>query len=305
MGAEQSAAGGSSGSGVDDLDAVLLALTEGELDVQGRLVDASNATLVATCTHDGRERRVVYKPVAGERPLWDFPDGTLGHREVAAYLVSSALGWDVVPPTAWREDGPFGEGMCQLWVDTPASVAAFGTGATRFDVDDELLHPDDEGDDTALVDLVAPGREPAGWRTVLDAHGSDGRPVILTHADVPELARMALFDAVVNNADRKGGHVLVATDGAVRGVDHGICFHLDDKLRTVLWGWAGEPVPAPLLADLVALRDRLDGSLGAVLVTHLAPEEVAATAGRLDQLIRTETFPLPTEGWPSIPWPAF
>jgi uncharacterized repeat protein (TIGR03843 family) len=262
------------------VDDVLEVLTHGDLDIEGRLVDASNATLVALATLEGTELRCVYKPVAGERPLWDFPDGTLGHREVAAYTVSAATGWDVVPPTAWREDGPFGAGMCQLWIDT-----------------------DDDGD--GLVDIVPPAAVPDGWRTVLDAYDHAGDPVVLVHADHPALVRMALFDVVINNADRKGGHVLLSPEGAVRGVDHGVTFNLDDKLRTVLWGWAGESVGADDLRALEELRAELDGPLGTALAHHLTRAEIATTARRLDHLVATGGFPLPADGWPSIPWPAF
>lgn len=266
---------------------VLELLTLGALEIEGRMLDASNATLVAHSSADGASVRCVYKPVAGERPLWDFPDETLGHREVAAYEVSAASTWTVVPPTVWREDGPFGPGMCQLWVDT----------------DEEI--DEEAGDGRVLVDVVPRGEVPPGWRHVLLAQGSDGRPVELVHADHSALRSMAVFDAVVNNADRKGGHVLVAPDGAVRGVDHGVSFNVEPKLRTVLWGWAGEPVPDELLEELAALRSALDGDLGTRLDAHLSRAEVRATARRIDDLLVERAFPLPSEGWPAIPWPAF
>lgn len=259
---------------------LLTVLGRGDLDIEGRLVDASNATLVATCELDGASVRCVYKPVAGERPLWDFPDATLGRREVAAYEVSAATGWGLIPPTVWREDGPFGPGMTQLWIE----------------------QADDE---PGLVDIVARDEVPAGWRRVLEAFGNDGEPVALVHADDPALMRLALLDAVINNADRKGGHVLVSVDGPVFGIDHGVAFNEDDKLRTVLWGWAGEPVPSEPAADLERLRDHLDGSLGSTLAALLARSEVARTRSRCDRLIADAHLPLPAEGWPSIPWPAF
>ena len=164
-------------------------LAEGELSVEGRLVDASNATFYCAVELDGIAAACVYKPRAGERPLWDFPDGTLARREVAAYAVSEATGWVIVPPTVMR-DGPFGVGMLQLWID----------------VDDS-------------VDLVA-----------------------LARSDDPRLRRMAVFDAVVNNADRKGGHLLPTVDGQLYGVDHGVTFSVEDKLRTLLWQWRGRPL---------------------------------------------------------------
>ncbi len=183
-------------------------LHDGELSIEGRLVDASNATLYCTTTLDGVTATCVYKPVTGERPLWDFPDGTLAGREISAYLVSAATGWEVVPPTVLRE-GPFGPGMCQLWVDV---------------------------DET--VDLSA-----------------------LARSDHPDLRRMAVFDAVVNNADRKGGHLLPRPDGRVQGVDHGICFSSEDKLRTLLWQWRSLPLTEEAVEVLSSLRAQLEGPL--------------------------------------------
>ena len=159
----------------------------------------------------------VYKPVAGERPLWDFPDGTLAGREVAAYVVSEALGWDVVPPTVLRGDAPAGPGMVQAWREPDDGPGPGRPGAR-------------------------PGRLPEGYLHVLDAYDGDDQPVSLVHEDSDALRRMAVFDIVVNNADRKGGHVLAMPDGHRFGVDHGVAFHVDDKLRTVLWGWAAEPL---------------------------------------------------------------
>ncbi len=251
------------------------------MSVEGRLVDASNATLYCAISADGVEAACVYKPVAGERPLWDFPDGTLAGREVAAYLVSEATGWGIVPPTVLRE-GPFGPGMCQLWV--------------------EAGEPDD------LVDVVPRGRVPDGWLSVLDALGGGGRPVTLAHRDDERLLRIAVLDAVINNADRKGGHLL-PSDGAVHGVDHGVCFNVEDKLRTVLWGWAGSPIDEPELAVLKELLARLDDggvkTLGARLQRYITEKEIERTRERVRRLLRERTFPLPAEGWPVIPWPPF
>ena len=235
-----------------ELDDVLRLLREGELAVEGRLVDASNATLYCVAELDGVSAAVVYKPVRGERPLWDFPDGTLAGREVAAYLVSARTGWDVVPPTVMRE-GPFGPGMCQLWVD----------------VDPE-------------VDLAA-----------------------LARSDHPDLRRMAVLDAVINNADRKGGHLLPRSDGRVQGVDHGICFSVEDKLRTLLWQWRGKRLPAEALAVLTALRSELDGALGEELAELLTRAEVAMTVRRVERLLSTRRHPQPSADWPAIPWPPF
>ena len=255
-------------------------LRSGELTVNGRLVSASNATFQAVVSRGDESATVVYKPVAGERPLWDFPDGTLAQREFAAYQVSEALGWQVVPPTLLR-DGPLGEGMCQLWIDAS---------------------PDHD-----RVDIVPEGEVPDGWLGVLDAYDGRHNPVTLVHADRPGLQRMAVFDVVVNNADRKGGHILGTAGGDVYGVDHGVTFNADDKLRTVLWGWAGERVPPALLDDVRRLAgpDGLDGDLGRVLARLVTPDEVAATRVRCRRLLASGRFPQPSEDWPAIPWPAF
>ncbi|CCH31548.1 SCO1664 family protein [Actinosynnema sp. NPDC047251] len=250
----------------------------GRIEVRGRLVDASNATLLGTIVLDGVTAQCVYKPVRGERPLWDFPDGTLAGREVATYLVSEAAGFGLVPPTVLRP-GPFGPGMVQLWVETRE--------------DDDLV-------DIVPVDQVLPG-----WRSVLRAHDRFGDPAVLVHADHPRVRLMAAFDVAVNNADRKGGHVLHATDGAVYGVDHGICLHSDDKLRTVLWGWLGEALPADAAEALRRLRSCLDGPLGEELHEHLTRAEVRALAERVDKLLAAGVYPEPSNEWPSIPWPAF
>ena len=258
-------------------DLALTLVRNGSLELEGRLLDASNTTLRAVVTKGGVRARCVYKPVRGERPLWDFPDGTLAGREVAAYLVAAATGWNLVPPTVLR-DGPLGVGACQLWIDEPA-------------------------DAEPLVGFVPAQQVPDGWRPVAAARDDAGRPYVLAHADDPRLARLAVFDAVINNADRKGGHVLVAADGRVYGVDHGVCFHVDDKLRTVLWGWAGQPLPAEAPPVLARLRAALDSSLGAALAAHLTPAETAALRQRVDRLLATRRFPEPGGDWPALPWP--
>ncbi|HEX2893502.1 MAG TPA: SCO1664 family protein [Marmoricola sp.] len=253
-------------------------LVRGQLTVLGRIMPASNTTFLCRLGPEEAGVRAVYKPVSGERPLWDFSDGTLSAREYAAWLVSDALGWDVVPPTVLRE-GSSGPGMVQLWCE-----------------------PDP---DQAAVDLLPDGPVPAGLLHVLDAFDQDDRPVMLVHEDSPALRRMALFDVVVNNTDRKGGHVLAMSDGHRYGVDHGVCFHVDDKLRTVLWGWHGDPLETDELTGLEHLATQLDGDLGFRLAELLTPAEIAATQRRLERLLRTGRFPLPSPGWPSIPWPAF
>jgi hypothetical protein len=236
-----------------DEPAALELLTNGELEIVGRLVEASNATLYCAVTAEGVSAACVHKPVAGERPLWDFPDGTLAGREVAAYAVSAATGWQIVPPTVMR-DGPFGPGMCQLWIDVDVSV-----------------------------DLVA-----------------------LVRSDDERLRRIAVLDAVLNNADRKGGHLLPTEDGQLFGVDHGVCFSVEDKLRTVLWGWAGQPLTAEALEVLRGVRVGLaGGALETELGGLITPAEVAATRARVDRLLARGRHPEPIGNWPAVPWPPF
>jgi len=258
--------------------AALEVLEQGRIEISGRLVDASNATLFGSISHNGTQAHCVYKPITGERPLWDFPDGTLADREVATYLVSRAAGFDLVPPTVLRP-GPFGPGMVQLWVDTD--------------------------EDADLIDMVGIEEVPAGWRTVLHARDRHGAPAVLVHADHPRMRLMAAMDVVVNNADRKGGHVLHTASDGVYGVDHGLCLHAETKLRTVLWGWLGESLPAEVVEALRTLRAGLDGDLAERLAAHLTRREMAALATRTDLLLARAAFPEPSGDWPPIPWPAF
>lgn len=251
------------------------ALVTGELEILGRITTASNATFLASI--DGT--RVVYKPIAGERPLWDFPDGDLAGREVAAYLVSEALGWDIVPRT-WLRDGPAGEGMVQLW---------------------KHCMPDQD-----VIDLVAADAVPdLGWRHVFDGTDEHDRAVALIHEDSPALRRMAIFDVIVNNADRKGAHVLPIEGGHRYGCDHGLTFHTDHKLRTVLWGWIGEDLTADELAGVARVKDSLAGELAEALSPLLTEHEIAALAERCDRLRSAATFPGPRGPMPAVPWPLF
>lgn len=249
-------------------------LAHDALTIEGRLVDASNATLL--CTVDGR--RCVYKPVAGERPLWDFPSGTLAGREIAAYEVDQLLGWGFIPTTVWRDDGPAGPGMAQEWCE------------------DVTLG--------ACVTVAALDEIPTGWRLVVEALDPAGRPVALAHADTVDLMRLCILDAVINNGDRKGGHLLTLPDGAVRAVDHGVSFHTENKLRTVLWGWAGDVIPLDILDDLRRLAGELGENLPSV-DRWLSSEESAALRSRLSVLVSESRFPEPSEDWPAIPWPVF
>ncbi|WP_146363912.1 SCO1664 family protein [Arthrobacter yangruifuii] len=196
---------------------------------------------------------VVYKPIASEKPLWDFPDGCLAHREVAAYQVSEVLGWNIVPRT-WLRDGQFGEGMVQLWQETDPEQTA--------------------------VDLVPEKDVPdTGWKEVLQGQHDAGRIVSLIHEDTPALRRMAVFDVLVNNADRKGDHILAMAGGHRYGVDHGLTFHNEHKLRTVLWGWTGDELSAEELEGIDRVLEGLHGELGQQLAKLLTAKEIAALPG--------------------------
>jgi hypothetical protein len=241
-----------------DALSMLDVLRDGEVEILGRLIASTNHAMYCRVMRPCPEPEppvvveAVYKPVRGERPLDDFPDRTLARREVAAHLVSEASGWGIVPPTVLR-DGPFGEGMLQLWIDA-----------------------DEDADVVAMV-----------------------------VEDDPRLRPIALFDAVVNNTDRKGGHLLPVPGGHVFGVDHGVCFSPVPKLRTVLWGWRGQPIADDELAVISHLRSDLDGALGDALRGLLDPIEIAATVRRCDRLLETRRFPRPSPTWPAVPWPPF
>lgn len=225
-------------------------LSQGELVVTGRLIDASNATLLASITIDDQSIDAIYKPIAGERPLWDFPDGDLANREYAAYLVSEFLGLSLVPLTILR-DGPYGVGMVQEWIDIDENI-----------------------------DLGA-----------------------FFSTDNPHLRSMALFDAIINNTDRKIGHLLPTASSALYGCDHGVTFHVEDKLRTVLWQWAGDLLTDTELSLLHKLAVGLDSELD--MSSHLTLSEIDALKSRIFRLMTEAKMPQPNPNWPAIPWPAF
>ncbi|GGL03850.1 phosphatidylinositol kinase [Mangrovihabitans endophyticus] len=258
-------------------DEAVALLSRGHLEIEGRLVDASNTTVRCEISLDGLTRRCVYKPVRGERPLWDFPDGTLAGREVSAYLVSQATGWDLVPPTVLR-DGPLGPGACQLWIDEPSGA-------------------------DALIGFVPAYDVPQGWFPVASARDDEGDAYALAHADDARLARLAVLDAVINNADRKGAHVLYGPGDRLYGVDHGVSFHVENKLRTVLWGWTGKPLPEDVVAVLTDLSARMDQALVPALEEHLTLAEVRQVRRRITRLLRAGRFPQPPRDWPAVPWP--
>ena len=223
------------------------AIKSANLIVIGRLVDASNATLQATLQNTDPVMKVIYKPVLGEKPLWDFADGNLANREYAAYLLSELANFNLVPTTVLRE-GPFGSGMVQEWIE----------------IDEEL-------------DVVDFGQ-----------------------SNDPQLRKLALFDAIINNTDRKFGHLLVDQDGKLRGCDHGVCFHQENKLRTVLWQFAGEQFTTEEI-ELLNKVAKLD--LNLLFAELLTSAEISALSERISNLLAVRQFPFPSDEWPAIPWP--
>jgi uncharacterized repeat protein (TIGR03843 family) len=224
-------------------------LDKGKLEVIGRLVDASNATLFGEISLDGHTKRVIYKPIAGERPLWDFPDGNLASREYAAYLISDFGEFNLVPRTLLR-DGPFGIGSVREWIE----------------IDEEI--------------------------DVIEIAQSKDRAI----------RSMALFDVIVNNTDRKFGHILIDKNSKIYGCDHGVTFHVDFKLRTVIWQFAGLSLKSE---EKDQLKKVLDGIFQGELDLRelLTSEEIEALASRIENLLTSESFPLPSEEWPAVPWP--
>jgi len=238
----------STGKWVSPLTSVIDAIAQGELIVEGRFVDASNATLFAKCIYQENEISVIYKPIAGERPLWDFPDGNLANRELAAYLLSEALELHLVPFTIVR-DGPFGPGMVQEWIEIDESI-----------------------------DVVE-----------------------LANSDSPRIRALTLFDAIINNTDRKYGHILPTSDGRIFGCDHGVTFHEDPKLRTVLWHLSGVEFSTSEL-ELLKRAQIVSTSVVEGLITEA---ESAALLARIGRLLEAGTYPEPSDEWPAVPWPPF
>jgi uncharacterized repeat protein (TIGR03843 family) len=218
-----------------------------ELSVIGRLIDASNATLQAHIKGSDPEIKVIYKPVAGERPLWDFADGNLAQREYAAFLISNQAGFNLVPFTVLRE-GPFGFGMVQQWIDIDQSI-----------------------------DIVEYGQ-----------------------SEDQQLRNLALFDAIINNTDRKFGHLLLDNNGKLYGCDHGVCFHQENKLRTVIWQFADLPF-SEQEKDLIDAVEALN--LEEILNNLLTEVEIAAIRTRITSLKSSCRFPIPSDQWPAVPWP--
>lgn len=237
--------------------------------VIGQMVNASNSTLVVELD----SKRFIYKPRSGERPLWDFPDHTLHLRERAAFVVSHMLGWDVVPETTIKE-GPYGIGSFQKWIDAEPTT----------------------------VDIFPPNTVPDGWLTIITGIDEEGKQVTLAHEDSPRLKQIAVFDALINNADRKAGHLLTDQAGMTFGIDHGVTFNAEDKLRTVLWGWIGQDISEAHIVDLKTLQNEIAGS---ELEELLDASEIHALQQRVEDLITERVMPSPSPHWPAVPWPVF
>lgn len=234
-------------------DQILRLLAHGTIEIKGRIPRSSNIIFLVTVQGEGSSALAVYKPQRGERPLWDFPVGTLGKREVAAYRLCEALKWRLIPPTVWRH-GPYGPGSMQLFVEAQEGVHFF---------------------------------------TVKD-----------NPAYLQDLRRLATFDLITNNADRKSGHCLVDRQGCLWAIDNALTFHVEPKLRTVIWSYAGEPLPTDILADLNALVARLNSGspLSQILERLVSEDEVMALRYRLSWLIELGHFPDPGPYYP-VPWP--
>ena len=234
-------------------DLILETLLHGEIELQGQFVPGFNYTFLVKFTHPSLALQAVYKPRRGEQPLWDFPPDSLALREVAAYRVSSSLGWGLVPVTVLREAGPYGPGSLQQFIQHDPNYHYFN----------------------------------------------------FSPADRERLRPVALFDLLVNNADRKGGHILVDGDQKLWLIDHGLCFHEDDKLRTVIWDFAGQSIPGELLADLAKFRRSLDDPAGlpTVLAECLTTAEMQALRQRATRLLEEGSFPLPPRDRRAFPYP--
>lgn len=243
----------SNSGAVTSAERVLALLTDGTIELQGLMPDSSNYTFLVRVSDAELDGLAIYKPRRGERPLWDFPRGTLCRREAAAYQVSEALGWHLVPPTVLRDAEPHGLGSVQLFIDADPNIHYFSLRGSF----DEVFQ------------------------------------------------RIAAFDVLVNNADRKGGHILLGSDGRLWTIDHGIAFHTEPKLRTVIWEYAGDPVPEPLIADIRSLCGRLQTTadpLNDSLRELLDQQEIDALKRRTERLLRRPIFPQPGGGR-SMPWP--
>jgi uncharacterized repeat protein (TIGR03843 family) len=234
-------------------ESFIATLEKGELTVKGEFLWGSNYTFLVQLEYEGQTVEAVYKPTRGERPLWDFPAATLARREVAAYLISEAIGWKMVPPTVYSRKGPIGPGSLQLFIEHDPEYHYFN----------------------------------------------------FEEKDRQRLKPVVLFDILINNADRKGSHILIGPDDHMWLIDHGICFHVEDKLRTVVWDFAGEQLPSELCGNISSFTNNLreNSEIAADLKKYLSPEEIDAIASRADRLLASGRFPNPHTSRRFQPWP--
>ncbi len=259
------------------LDEIENELLNSEFSVIGQITSASNVALLLATTSTQNSFKAIYKPKSGIRELWDFPNNDLVEREYASYLLSKQSGLNLVPATVIREISDFGEGMVQKWVDD-SEVKSVGI----------FKH-----------DLV-----PAEYLTVLEANDGQANLVKVAVEDSPWLDSLTIFDAVINNSDRKGSHILTDPAGVNWAIDHGVTWHLENKLRTVLWAKAGEELSASALLTVGKIESALSQS-AELLSKYLSKAEIEQAANRLSQIAATGMFPLPQGDWPAIPWPVF
>jgi uncharacterized repeat protein (TIGR03843 family) len=238
---------------IEEKERLLECLQSGEITVEGRFMWGSNYTFLCQIQDEACDLRAIYKPTRGERPLWDFPSESLAGREVAAYLISEAGGWHMVPPTVLREDGPAGTGSLQLFIDHDHEHHYFNFSAEEKE---------------RLVPVV-------------------------------------LFDVVINNTDRKGGHIIFDKDNHIWLIDHGVCFHIHPKLRTVIWDFAGQLIAETYLQQIESLKGKLASGQETheQLSHHLTSGEIRAIVSRIDRLLRVGVFPHPSDNRYSYPWP--
>lgn len=239
------------------------------LTVIGQLSNASNTTLLV----EGDSQKFIYKPKIGERELWDFPTGSLYLRERASFVLSELLNWNLIPSTQIVE-GPHGIGMLQYWIEAQVDQ----------------------------VDIFYPGEVPDSWLSITSGVDETGNQVVLAHSANEQLKLIALFDVLINNADRKAGHILTDKENKLWAIDHGVTFNVEPKLRTVLWGWIDQQVDNERLIQIEQAKTQISDSELPELLTQ---EEVASLIARMDLVLQEKKFPAPSPNWPAVPWPVF
>ena len=243
--------------------------TQAPITVIGQLSNASNTTLLV----ERDARRFIYKPKSGERELWDFPTGTLYQRERAAFVLSELLNWNLVPETQ-ISDGPHGIGIMQKWIEAQVDQ----------------------------VDIFTPVQIPSDWISITSGVDETGNQVVLAHSTNDQLKLIALFDVLINNADRKAGHILTDSESKLWAIDHGVTFNVEPKLRTVLWGWIDQSIEPEWLLQIEKTKSLINRT---ELIDLLTSEEIEALLNRIEMILAEKKFPAPSPHWPAVPWPVF